>query len=284
MDDPLHHARTERRRARLTLPVIDRKPVLKIPRPTLGIAKIAQGGAPDFNGLYKNLAHGISQILQRLLGLVRLGQQASRLDRRQDMGPMQRFGDIDIAQPRHHPLIEQRRLYRRLLALKGRGHFPGIEIIAQRLRAQPLQIGTVLFALENIQKPKPPGIGINQMALAMIGVVDGKNQMVMLGLGARLIIARRLVDAVFGKTPGAGHAQMAQNRQPIIEPDEQIFRPPPHPRHRRAGDRIGQPLGKWKAQIGAPQLHPFDFRLHEPGLKTAADRFDLWQFGHEKSP
>ena len=55
------------------------------------------------------------------------------------MRAKQRLADIDVAKPRHHALIEQRRLQAGLLVGAGVRQHRRIEFIAERLGAEPLQ-------------------------------------------------------------------------------------------------------------------------------------------------
>ena len=76
-----------------------------------------------------------------------------------------------------------------------------MKIIAERLGSEPLQIGAVLEVIHEIDKAKASGIGIDEMAGPVFGVRNLPDHVIMLGLGAGLVIAWRLVDAVLGKAP-----------------------------------------------------------------------------------
>ena len=55
------------------------------------------------------------------------------------MRAKQRLADIDVAEARDHALVEQRRLQAGLLVGAGARQHGGIELIAERLGAEPLQ-------------------------------------------------------------------------------------------------------------------------------------------------
>ena len=74
-----------------------------------------------------NLADGLDEGLQP-----RPADLARRAERR-DAGHVQGFADIDIAQPRHDPLVQQQGLGALFAALEGAGQMGGVEIIRQGL-------------------------------------------------------------------------------------------------------------------------------------------------------
>ena len=55
------------------------------------------------------------------------------------MRPEQRLADVDVAEPRDHPLVEQRRLQARLLVGAGARQHGGVEFVAERLGAKAVQ-------------------------------------------------------------------------------------------------------------------------------------------------
>src|SRR4029077_14512212 len=97
-------------RAALALMLIDLPAMLEIAELAIGLDIIAQGGTARSDRLAQHLGHGAGQSLGPL-ALHRAGQAARR-----DAGAEQRLRGIDIADARHHPLIEQRGLDRRPLA------------------------------------------------------------------------------------------------------------------------------------------------------------------------
>ena len=60
---------------------------------------------------------------------------------RRQAGDVQGFGGVDVAKPGHDPLIEQRRLERRLLALAGLRQDSRVELRRQRLGTERAQHG-----------------------------------------------------------------------------------------------------------------------------------------------
>ncbi|AIB22071.1 Hypothetical protein BSPT1_I1998 [Brucella suis bv. 2] len=81
----------------------------------------------------------------------------------------------------------------------------------------------------------------------------------------------------------AGHAEMADDRKPVIEMDGQIFRTAAKRLDAPAGKAFGKIFRKGKAQVGPILLHPHNGCPFHEGLQTTANRFDLWQFRHRVS-
>ena len=72
---------------------------------------------------------------------------------------MQRLADIDIAEPRDEPLIEQQRLDRRLPPAKGLGEKRRVERLVQRFDAEPLEelVASSALVATSSMKPKRRG-------------------------------------------------------------------------------------------------------------------------------
>ena len=194
----------------------------------------------------------------------------------------QRLADVDVAEPRHDPLVQQRRLDRRVAALAAapRGRFR-----RSRCRAAPAR-----------GRPAADALGRRRSAQVhraeAAGVVEGDR--------AR----RRPCAARHGHaSAGAGwswwncaqqrardqhpprHAQMDSSVSPDVEVGQDVFRPPPQ-RGRPAARSAGRPSGRAGASAGrggctsaramtAPSI---------TGRKPAADGLDLGQFGHWAPP
>src|SRR5690606_40131288 len=69
---------------------------------------------------------------------------------------------IYIAKTGNHALIEQRRLDGRLLAGEGIGQHLGGKFIAQRLGAEPGEIGRALYIIIEVDKAESAGVGIDE--------------------------------------------------------------------------------------------------------------------------
>jgi len=58
---------------------------------------------------------------------------------RREPGHVQGLARVDVAQPGHDPLIQQRRLERRLLSAAGPRQCRGIEVVRERFQSEPAQ-------------------------------------------------------------------------------------------------------------------------------------------------
>src|ERR1700744_1994670 len=112
---------------------IDQKVMLEIAGVAGGLGVIAQGRS---TGGDRILQHFLDRGYQGhdLLALERTRQPFGR-----DVAAEQRLADIDVAQARHHPLVQQRRLDRRLLPVQRPGQMIGVETVRQRLDADILE-------------------------------------------------------------------------------------------------------------------------------------------------
>jgi len=143
--------------ARLPLSAIYLKPVLKIPKTSVSSRKITQGGAAGGNRLLQNfndfrVQSGASDACH-----------TGRLTPGRDARPKKGLADINIAKPRHHALIEKRRLYGRGALLQLHIKAIQIEPIAKRLRAHGDKMLTVFkrFGWCQIHKSKSARIIID---------------------------------------------------------------------------------------------------------------------------
>src|SRR5579871_2716990 len=87
--------------AGLAFPVVNPPAMLEIAELAVGLDVVAQAGAAGGDRFVEDVGDGPRQAL-RPLALDRAGQALGR-----DAGPEQRFRDIDVAQARDHPLVEQ---------------------------------------------------------------------------------------------------------------------------------------------------------------------------------
>ncbi len=204
--------------------------------------------------------------------MLRLGAaQARGLALRPDAGAEERFRDIDIAKPRHHLLIEQRRLDRRPLARERAGQNRAAEIIAERLGPKTGQQRMAARRLACHQ--------IHQAEAA--GIVEHHPRVVFHREDDVIVAHGRLGRASWRLHAEAPrHAKMRQQHQPALKLDEQVFRPPSHRQDPPAGKLAGKAAGQRAAQILAAHVHRLDPAAFEGAGKAAADDFDFGKFGH----
>ena len=88
-----------------------------------GLGMIAQGGSTRGNGI---LQHFLDRRHQRTNSFA-LDRACQPLWR--NAGPEQRLADIDVAQSRYHPLVQQRRLDGRFLAFQCMRQIAGVETV-----------------------------------------------------------------------------------------------------------------------------------------------------------
>jgi hypothetical protein len=255
--------------------------VLEIARAAVRSAKIPQRRAAGLHRLDQHRAHPGRQVVEPARRRAALEHQLPRLDIGPDMGTVQRLAHIDVAQPGDHSLVEQRRLDRRLLALEALSHLLGIEIVAQRLRAEPGEIGTLRLVTEEIDEAKAPRIIVDQPQLPVLGMGEVEQQMVVLFLLRRLVVARRLLELEVDEAIAAGHAQMAEQGLAVRQPEQQVFRPPPDAFDGLPDERLRQRVGEGKPQILSIERHRLDTSSLDVGCETAAHGFNLGQFRHQ---
>src|SRR6266702_3167371 len=136
-----HDAATARGLTFLVFAVVDLKGMLEIAEFAGGLAMVAQRRAA---GIDRLIQHGVNCIDQTFgvigrfapgnalewsgFGRQRRGQSPWR-----QMRTKQRLADIDVAEPRDHALIEQRRLQAGLLVGAGARQHRRVEFVAERL-------------------------------------------------------------------------------------------------------------------------------------------------------
>ena len=193
-----------------------------------------------------------------------------------DARPEQDLADVDIAQTRHHMLIQQRRFDRAALTRQPGDQMRLVEIIAQRLWPQNGQQGMGLGG----------GGGQKIHGAKAAGIVEGdaraarhvEHHMIM--FGGRRVIVVKITDDRPGNQHPPRHAQMHQQCLAGGQIGQNVFRPPPQRQNPRAGQPFGHPFGEGPAQIRAVDGGLRDHLPLHHGRKATADGFDLWQFRH----
>src|SRR5690625_5101375 len=287
---PLHDAAAGWARAWRPFLAIDTEFVLEIAEIAICMPVIAKGRAASRNCVGQSRADLCGQRLDSLFG------DPARLPCRVNARPVQGFADIDIAQPRHDPLIQKGRLDGGFPIRKSGAESIRMEGISQRLRPKPRQMRV---AGKRICRPE-----IHRTETARIIVGDRRpkirrhDEMIMFSghqpaLGPPAIIALcsgcspcpclllpRFTPTWVRDQQAPGHAEMNHPAHAVIKGEQQPFgssakRFDPAPR---------QPLGKALRQLPAEIRAPL-FDMDKPpagkrGLETTTHRFDFWQFRH----
>ncbi len=192
---------------------------------------------------------------------------------------MQRFADIDIAEPGDDSLIQQRRLQARLLSLAGARQHGGVEFIAERFGAKVFQqrLGVEPVTRDELHRSEPARI-VKGYARAGRHMEDD----VIVGdvLAPLVIIAADRFVRFVKDMKRAGHAEMHDQHVAGRQIGKQIFGAPTETGHRRAFEPPRKILRQRPAQIAAVDVDPDEaFSLHGR-FEAAAHRLDFGQFGH----
>ena len=191
------------------------------------------------------------------------------------MRAKQRLADIDVAEARDHPLIEQRRLQAGLLVGAGSRQHLRVEFIAERLGAEALQQRLILERVprDDLHVTEPPGIVEDHIGARR----HPKHHVVMRAIVvARMMeLAGRLRALVLDDAERAGHAQMHQQHVAGGEIGHQIFGAAAETGHGLAFEARHKILLKGKPQILSPGFGLDDFRAFHGALQAAADGLDF---------
>lgn len=270
MHQPLHNACAARRHTARPLPAIDPEAVLKIAQIAIRLPVIAQGRAARGDRIGQNLPDQRHQTGG--LGPAQAAGAASGVD----TGAEQHLADIDIAQPRHQMLIEQRGLDRRVAPGKPRHQIGFVKFIAQRLWPQHRQQRMRLRRgrRHQIHRAKAAGV-IEGHARAALQI---KHHMVMFRR-CRMGVMERTQNRAGNQHPPR-HAQMDQQAFPAGQIGQNVFRPAAQRLDPCAGQALGHAGWKGPAQIGAVDLRLKNKAARHHRLQPATDGFNLGQFGH----
>ena len=189
LDDPLDRSVAARRRARRALTIIDAKTMLEITQRAIRLSVIAQGGAAGGKRL---LQYGLYRCWQARERRCRLSIRAHKRCAgafRRDAGAIERLTNINIAQPRDQPLIEQQGFHRRLAAGKSVCKEAGVKHRIKRLNAKitKMWIGVERGDRQQQHKAEASRIIVNDGA----AMIEMQYDMIM----RRIFIARAMKDA-----------------------------------------------------------------------------------------
>ncbi|MNE39239.1 hypothetical protein D3C80_1331810 [compost metagenome] len=242
--------------------------MLEIALPALDIGEVLQRRAPRRDGVGQDIPHLGRQPLQP--GPADLARRRQR----RDAGAVQGLAHIDIAQPRHIPLVQQRDLDVLRLAGKGLGQMGGGEAVAQRLRPQTRKPGVPLdrFRRDQPHEAEPPRVGIAQPRQHP-APIRRQTHMLVLARHRRIRLEHARRHALQGEPPR--HAQMGHPGLAGRQREQQILGPPIQPQHRRPVQPLHEPLGKGKAQVRPVLTRRRQPRPLQHRLQTTPHGFDF---------
>ena len=255
LDDPPDGAAAAGPRARLAFPVIDVEAMLEGAGPPLRRGVVAQGRAAGGDGIVEDAADRSHQRLEPLDAVAAAGERRRDALGRQG-GAVQRLAGIDIAETGDHALVEQRRFERGLATVETGSQVLGIEVVAQRLRAEPGEELVVRCGrgVDQIHEPEAAGIGVDDAG----AVIEQECDVIVNRRAGRVgALAGLFVGLAQGQRPAArrvdgeaaAHAEMHEQALAVIEADQQIFRPPPDGLDAPAGQSAGKTVREGNAQI-----------------------------------
>lgn len=194
----------------------------------------------------------------------------------------QRLTDIDIAEASDDLLVQQGAFQGLAFALKPARQIIRAQRIACRLRAK-LGKGRVkieLVALHQMHEAEAARIIIDD-ADTLFSLIEMKDDMVVLAVLRAGVMKRagRLVSLIRFRldTKRTGHAEMGNDRQPVFQLDEKIFRPSSERYDRLALDQPREILRERKAQIRAARC---SLRTLAPSIAGARPRLTVSTSGN----
>ncbi len=202
-----------------------------------------------------------------------------RAQRRQ-VRAVERLAHIDVAEARHHLLVQQRRLQggapvgagpRQIVGVEGIAQGLGAEIAQQRMGVQPV-IGHHEDGPEPTRIVEGDARPAGKMQHHVVVRAAGMAWIVECGLrpaGGRVLHPQR-----------PGHAQMQQQHLAAAQVRQEIFGAPAHGLDAPAGEAFDEIFRQGPAQIGPARLDALDHRALQNRHETAADRLHLGQFRH----
>ena len=158
------------------------------------------------------------------------------------------------------------------LPLRRLGQCRAVESVVERLGPQPLEQLVPGHGLVGRQQHQAEAAGVVETDLpALVGL---EHDMVV-PLERMLGGARRVVQG-----HAARHAEMGDQGVAVVEPEQQVFRPPVDGQHRAALDPLGEPGRQRHPEVAAALDEANDAPADQSRNETAADGFDLGQLGH----
>ena len=225
------------------------------------VAEVVDRRAVGVDPLLQRLAHRLAQ--QRPLG----ARESAGLAQRVDLRAEQRLVRVDVADARDPLLVEQERLDGRARAACERVQVLAGEVLGERLDAEPrAEVGVELG---------PAG---QQPAGAEAARVDEAERVLVVEAHDRARVGRARLGVV---EQVAGHAQVDQQEQLVLELRDQVLAAPSERLHAAADERA-EHLVRRTRRGPARVAHAVDDEHAplQPRGELAADRLDLGQLGH----
>ncbi len=280
-DDPAN--RLAAARAGLALARVDQELVLHRAALTAGVAVVVDRRA----AMRKAGLERIDDPVAQLLGVLEAHRAGGR--ERVQVGAEERLVGVDVADPRDLGLVEQKRLQRCPPAGRELEQQLRRQVAAQRLDPEPGgEVGVELGLRQDDGVAKAPWVGEPELR----AVIEHQPGAQVAGVGVRLVQARaaepvarhQVADRVRSGRPQqqvAGHPQMHDQRDAVVEHDDQVLAAPPD---RRDPPALQRPLDRGRQLRPRPALVEDLGALDRPpdglGLELAADGFDLGELRH----
>ena len=255
-------------RARLAGAAVDGEALLRRAVAAVGRAVVADGGSLRLDALAQHLADRLVQPFQPRAAHAPGGRAGM------DAGAPERLVDVDVPEPGHGALVEQRGLHGRLAAAQPLRQVARGEGVAERLGAEA---GVeVRLGVERIGQQVPGA------EAADVGV-DERRAVVEQKLGA----AERAADLPRARRPPervAGHAQVHHQGGAAGEPHQQVLPAPVEPLDGLAEQPLGGQRGRLRRrQARVQHLGGDDPAPLDEGRETPPNGLDLGQLGHARS-
>ena len=247
--------------------------MLEIALAALGVGEVLEGRAARRDCVVQDVPNDAGQGLQPGLG------HLARRDQGRDAGAVQGLADINIAQARHHLLVQQADLDILLLALEGLGQMRAGKAVAERLGSHGGEPGMVLDPVCGDQAHEAEAARVRKAHAGLGPASDGAEAhvLVLAGNGRRLLELAQLL-AVQGEA--AGHAQVTDPGLAGRQRRQQVLGPPVDPLDHSPLQPLDELFGEGKAQVGPVLADVFQRRADQHRFKSAPDGFDLGKLRH----
>ncbi len=199
---------------------------------------------------------------------------------RRDPCPPERLANIDVAEPCHHPLVEQNRLYRRDPTGKPPCETWAVKPVAERLRPQPRQQAVRLQISGRPQIDHPEAAWVIERHPRPAGHLEDH----VVVLLRRRVLVMKHANLATRHQHSPRHAEVQDQRLALVQVRKQVFRPSPQSQHPDPRQSLRQSRRKRPAQIRPPDLGARDQPTRQHRLKPASNRLDFRKFRHPIPP
>lgn len=199
----------------------------------------------------------------------------------------ERLADVDIAQSRNQPLVQQCRFERGRAAPETQGNRRCGHFVSDWVDSQPRKVPVAPQFIRacQIHEPETARVIVNNREWTVIAE-HTENDMI---VGPRRLT--RMVEAAGLQVPvcpiypeRTRHAQMHDNRGFVVQFCNQILPPAGNRKQPGALDTVGKSQGKRKTQVRPRKLESHDGSAFNDRGQTPSDCFDFRQFGHDRFP